>query len=568
MHDDFLYSLSNIIIIVLILVPFVAFSQQNLDRDVIVVKAYAPTISEAYKISSLPKIDDTVFVHPVFDYKIFSKQFGTSYQPEQIYPAKLLSEPMPHLYGNYLRLGIGTQLDPLAELYVNSLWSRKNSWGIYAKHFSANGKTKVDGKIYYPWFSENKAKLSGKQFFTKSTLSGSIEFNSNKYFMYGYDPGIHSLSKEDIGSRIFTLFELNSSYLSNYITENKMNYLFGLDFYYFGNNFKERENGFSITANGNEKYKDFQIGIDSKISYFKQADETGLSTNQTFIEVNPYATRKGEEWEYTLGINTSTNINPDDNAKLHIYPNLKFTYIIVDKFLISYFGFNGKTGINNYRKLITENPYYSYYTPYNTLIDFKVTPYSLNCPPTNFKKILYGGLRGNVTQNLTYNIGLRFSEIEDLYFFEYKGSIVPGYFFILIDKVDRFDGFWELKYETKKLHLSLSGQVSSFSGTDSISKPSYMPDYEFNLAAKYNLKDKILLNSELIFTGERYAVDVDNKATKLNGIADFNLGVEYRYTKKVSAFFNLNNIFNQKYFIWNHYPCWGFNALLGVSYAF
>jgi len=537
------------------------FGQQDLDRDVVVVKTYMPTIADAFKISSLPKINDTAVVHPVFEYTVASTQIKTSFRPEPVNPAKLLSEPLPHLYGNYLKLGIGTQLNPMAELYINSLWSRKNSWGVYLKHFSANAKTKVNGDTYYPWLSENKALLTGTQFLTKSTLTGRLEFNSNKYFRYGYDPDSMVLVKDDIKRRIFTLINADATYRSNYITGDKLNYLSGIDYYFFGDNLKSRENSFSFKVDIDEKYKGYYLGIKSGISFYNQADANDLSTSQTYIEVSPFATRKGEEWEYTVGIKTSTEINPDENAKLHIYPDLKFSFIIVDKIMTSYFGFTGKNDINSYRKLAENNPYY--YA--NQYIDDDGN-YRINSDPTNYKKIIYGGLRGYISKRLSYNAVVKFSETSGHVF--YLADSTGNCFTDISDNLDIFDISGELAYKTEKLEIRASGNIYSYAAMDSIIKPSYMPAYNIDISAGYNLKDKILLNCELIFAGERNAVNIYNKSETLGSIADINLGAEYRYTKKMSAFLNLNNIANQKYFIWQHYPSWGFNVMFGVTYAF
>ncbi len=47
-----------------------------------------------------------------------------------------------------------------------------------------------------------------------------------------------------------------------------------------------------------------------------------------------------------------------------------------------------------------------------------------------------------------------------------------------------------------------------------------------------------------------------------------NLGAEYRYTKLLGMFVQLNNIFNVRYERFKNYPTQRFNVMAGVSYTF
>ncbi|MFN6038885.1 MAG: hypothetical protein ACK452_10500, partial [Bacteroidota bacterium] len=52
----------------------------------------------------------------------------------------------------------------------------------------------------------------------------------------------------------------------------------------------------------------------------------------------------------------------------------------------------------------------------------------------------------------------------------------------------------------------------------------------------------------------------------LTGIADINIGAEYRYSKFLSAFINLNNLGNFRYYRWENYPTQRFNFMVGFSF--
>jgi len=58
------------------------------------------------------------------------------------------------------------------------------------------------------------------------------------------------------------------------------------------------------------------------------------------------------------------------------------------------------------------------------------------------------------------------------------------------------------------------------------------------------------------------------RAFKGDNGADMNAGVEFRITKLLNLWFQMNNIFNNKYERWHQYPVYGFNVLGGIIFSF
>jgi hypothetical protein len=54
----------------------------------------------------------------------------------------------------------------------------------------------------------------------------------------------------------------------------------------------------------------------------------------------------------------------------------------------------------------------------------------------------------------------------------------------------------------------------------------------------------------------------------LGFIADANLGVEYRYNKRISLFVNFNNFAAQRYQRWLGYPVQSFQFMMGATFRF
>ena len=77
------------------------------------------------------------------------------------------------------------------------------------------------------------------------------------------------------------------------------------------------------------------------------------------------------------------------------------------------------------------------------------------------------------------------------------------------------------------------------------------------------------LKADIYYMGKRYAkMDDLGNSKELESAMDINLGAEYRYSKTLSAFVQLNNILSENYYQWNYYPTYGFNFTFGVTYCF
>ena len=102
--------------------------------------------------------------------------------------------------------------------------------------------------------------------------------------------------------------------------------------------------------------------------------------------------------------------------------------------------------------------------------------------------------------------------------------------------------------------------------------PWHKPSYDFSLAANYNIQNKILLKAEFITYGSSKVPVWDEKGVlspqTIKAWVDLNIGVEYRYRKKLGLFVNFNNITATRYYRWYNYPTYRFNVMAGLSYVF
>ncbi|MBT4218216.1 MAG: TonB-dependent receptor [Flavobacteriales bacterium] len=100
-----------------------------------------------------------------------------------------------------------------------------------------------------------------------------------------------------------------------------------------------------------------------------------------------------------------------------------------------------------------------------------------------------------------------------------------------------------------------------------------------SLGVSLNLDEKIKMNTSVSYLGKRRSVgglqdSLQNYHINYNDIFDLNhqlhanISIDYNYTKSISAYLRINNIFNSKQDMWEGYQEIGRNAWFGLSYSF
>jgi hypothetical protein len=129
----------------------------------------------------------------------------------------------------------------------------------------------------------------------------------------------------------------------------------------------------------------------------------------------------------------------------------------------------------------------------------------------------------------------------------------------------------------EKTKIDLIGRYFSYNAFNNVYAWN-LPTLQFILRGSYNLYDKFIFSADinleggrkaLVYTMEDDVVEENNQLAKnLGFIADANIGVEYRYNKRISAFLNFNNVAAQRYRRWYNYPVQGFQVMGGVTFRF
>lgn len=533
-------------------------NSQEVRKEVKVIKPYEPTISDANKINELPKIVDTIKIDPEFNYKIKSIPVHTSFETKPIKAAKMVGEPLKKLYRSHFKAGFGTYATPFLDVNISSLRSKKFAYGASFTHFSANNrlKNKANEKVY-AGFNENSLNLFGKAIFEDKVLTGNITYDANKYYYYGYNTtkfpsdSVVPLKKADLEKHKWNNIGFDVHFKSNHTDSAHVNYDIGLNYNFIKDNFDAKENQLSVSANIDYFFEKEFIGIDSRISYYK-TDQTIDTVNYAIVQFNPWVGAFGKKWQIIAGINTYFE---QEEAKYNVYPRISLHYNIIDFFLVPYLEFSGKLQEHSYKRTLYENQF--------------ITP-GTNILPTEVSKNIVAGFRGNISSKIGFNLAVNYKDINDQYFYVNDTSeYYENKFTVIYDDMNSLSFSGELSYKrSDKFNVLLKGEFFKYS-LDNELYAWHKPDYVVSLNTHYLLREKFIITSDIFVLPKRYAKGFRNADDyiELEGTVDLNVGVEYRYTKLLSAFVKLNNLTATKYYRWNQYPTQGFHILFGLAYS-
>lgn len=542
----------TIFLVLLGIVSLNVYPQAEIQREVRVVKPYSPTLSDAEKINLLPDMSDTLNVRPDFSYKIIPKWFETQFQPENIKAARMVGLPIEKLYKTLLTLGAGNYNTPLAEVNINQLRSRNSAMGLYLRHHSSSGKM-IKADRVYKGFSDNQADFYSKWFLNQSVIEADASTMYQSLHYYGYNTAIDTvLDRKEIRQGIF-MADAAARYYSVYTDSSRLKHKSGIKYQFTGDRFDNTEHSFHINTDLGKKFGAQYVGLALSVDHYKVSRSIDSLSN-TIYRLNPFISKKGNEWLLLAGFKAAADVRGND-PEFKLYPKGLFEFNIVRGVLRPYLSVDGYRQENNYRKILNENPF--------------VIP-GQKTKNTNYGIIADAGLKGRYSTDLSFNLSASFSMIKNMNFFVNDTlTILSNQFAIDYDDVILTTWSGEIIWKgSEKLELLLKGKYHKYQ-LSHFEYAWHKPDLELWLGLSYDLRDKILLDANLFYTGERFAPSRDpfDDPVKLKAFLDANLKIEYRYTSLLSFFLKFNNFTASKYQIWHQYPAQRFQFMAGFSYT-
>lgn len=524
------------------------------------------------RLSVLPNIVDTSFnAYPV-KYRLIPVDVRLHLIPQSIAPVKLtVLEPLDQLYSGYIKAGIGNYLMPYGDLYYSSVRNKSKQWGINLKHHSSQGGIKDVG---YNGFNQNKAAIDYQRFYYKYSLEAKASYERNSMYFYGYNPEQFKYLNKDNTHQAFNVAQGSLTYQTHYKDSLKINNRMGVEYRFMNNLYTVNENYAKIHGELTKLMEKEVYGLDysldfnglSQPNYNKVAQADPLEyekfkTNNAILKINPHIRTGGENWSVRAGLAIQSDMS--NVAKFHFYPDAEADFSLFNDIFIPYLGISGGLERNSFYSMTAVNPFILSNSEMKT---------------TNNKYDIHFGIRGSISSKISFNLGAsvkKFNDyalyVNDTVWYNAANVFKPIYYTLTKTTISAQTTY----AQGEKLKVYLRGEYHLFD----VLREAYAwnePNFNVSLSGVYDLADKIIVRGDVFVVGERNipfqydetTLELLSTGFKLKPFVDFNLGFEYRYTKRLSAFLNFNNILNQKYQNWNFYKVQGFNVLGGMTYRF
>lgn len=540
------------------------------NEEITVVAPFNPIIPDAFKISSNPAITDTLASIPQMTYSVAPRLAEVRPVIEPLPAVKLVAEPISKLYRNYIRGGGGNYSSIYGELFMSNLRSKKYLSSVHLKHLSSAGEIKDYGPAAN---SRQEAEINGTRYFDEHALAGKIYYNRDGLHLYGYKPSDYPdtvIEKEDVQQRYHTA-GATLNYSSTFKDQDNLNHSIGLSYYYMGGLHEMKENNVQVNATLDKRYdllkleKEQVLGITASYNFLNQHNAMG-STNSSILLINPFIKAEYNEYSFMAGFRLYV-ASDTLTTKGHIYPVAEAKLELIPDALKLFAGISGGMERTSLQNTTQQNLFISPVMPW----DFVYNKFNI-----------YGGFLSNITSSVNFNGSIASNTYDNYPFFiTDTSSYLLNTFTLVYDHMSTVKIKGEVEFiKTARLRLALNGTYSHYKTNQEHAW--YKPSYEFEFNGRYDMQSKIAVTMKAVVTGPVWAAVpvadplIDGigpqpyifESQKLKGWADINLGLEYRFTKALSAWLNFNNLTNSKYYRWNNYRSYGINVLGGVSYTF
>lgn len=562
---------------------FAQKKDENIGTEVVnVVKPYTPTISDAFKVKETPTIEDeeTTKKEPI-KYSIFSFPVASTFTPSKGRAAGVDKAKQEQLYKNYFTGGIGNFVTLLGELYITENIGDNDYVAGNIKHLSSAGGIKeVLPKDAYMNSSIDLAYGSKTNEIGWNIDAG---YQLQKYRWYGmpetfdqlYTPEQRLLIYNDIDDG----FTYNDIYVGGQIKFNESVFNdMTLKYERFSNNYDSAENRFIAKPS-------FQVDISNKtVKVNVMADYVGGEFDRIYdvavplkygyanFGVQPSFAMAKDDWSFNIGGTVVYSLDTESNSKneFHIYPKFNASLKIVGDLMVFYAGAEGGLDQNSYRQLTNQNPFLS---PNVFII------------PTDRQFDLFGGLRGKLTNYISYNVrGSLVSERNKALFLKnsFNGSLADqqayrygNSFGVVYDDVKTVSFFGEVKADlSKNVSFGINGTFSSYD-TKFEAEPWNLSAIQLGANLDVKITEKWFAGTNLFFVGERkdrfMRVDLlvpVEQVRKADSYFDANVHIGYNFSDRLSFFLRGNNLANQNYEKWLDYPVQPIQVMVGGNYKF
>ncbi len=564
-----------------LLITGVAFSQETKKdtlktEEINVVKPYTPTISNAFKVTSNPKIEDTSTIEKEkVTYSIFSIPVASTFTPSKGKAKGVVKEPKERLFQNYISAGFGNFKSPLFEAYLHSGDTRYNDFGIFINHHSSEGGIK--NLILNDNFSDTRIDGYYKQFDRDYNWQVNAGVQQKQYNYYGLptainfeDAFINAIDEEQVYKNVYVggKIDFEDSFFKSATAEIRN----------FSDNYNSNE--FRLLVKPKFEFPisteliNSEFTIDFVAGKFKQSSLTSSDVNHSFLNFgfSPNLEVLRENLTVNLGAKLYyTNDLEHKMTDFYAYPNVTASLKLVDEVLILVAGVTGDLVQNTYSDFTYENPY--------------VSP-TLSILQTDQQYKAFAGAKGKLASNIGYNFNVSHTYEKNKPLFIQNQTKTDGIttiekayeagnsFNVIYDNIKTLGLFGEITIDASdEFDFSASINYSNFT-TETQLEAWNLPAIKATISADYQNKNWFA-GAKLFYNGStkdyviayndlpENSVIIENKS-----YMDLNLNGGYIFSDRLTAFAKINNALGEKYHTFVNYQVQTLQILAGITYKF
>lgn len=551
-------------------------------ETVTVVKPYSPTVSDAFKIKSLPKLEDSITLQKKkVQYSIFSVPVASTFTPAKGTAAGVKKTPPPKLYDSYAAIGLGNYNNALVEFYTSREFNRgEDLLDLGLTHRSSRGDLE-----YTPLptdFSNTDLQVSYGKRERYMDWGAQLDLTHQFYNWYGMENG--AFSDGEVAEMDAKQHYFNAELSAHLDMEDS--------FFKSGNVLLRRfwdvvgsgENRLVVRPTVELPIAEERFTISAQLDYlggsFENASLNNTSNTGSIdyshlqVGASPSILVLREELSLHLGANLVYGLDMENSeGNFYIYPAVKASYRVLEDNVIAYGGIEGGLEQNSYHDFVAGNPY--------------VSP-TLDIMPTDRQYEGYLGLKGQLSPNLGYNIKGSYNaeNKRPVYLLnplniraDEKSYFYGNSFQVFYDDIKTLGISGQLNLDINR-NFSLGVNAEFFDYDTETDNPAWnLPTVKGSLTMDYQIDAHWSLGANLFYVGEREDLvseaienaepfEFPSTVVALDGFFDANAHLGYRFNPQLSVFLKASNIANNNYQRWANYRVQGFQALAGLSYRF
>jgi outer membrane receptor protein involved in Fe transport len=546
-----------------------------------VVKPYTPKISDAFKVKEIPELDDEGNAKKeTIKYTIFSFPVASTFTPSKGKAEGVEKEKKAHLFKNYATFGVGNYGTFIGELFVNHDINNTDYVGGMFRHHSSEGG--IQNVALEDGFYDTSLDLMYGSNQKDVSWNLDLGYQNQIYNWYGLPENFGStLTPQDRVTlinginpqQIYGTISLGGNVAFNESILNKAS----LKYNHFSDASGSSENRFyakpTVEFDVMESAVKTNIIVDYVGGSFKK-NYSNTNTERvkygfTNFGIAPSFVMQEDDWTLNIGAGLFYSLdNVNSNNKFLVYPQFNASYKVVGDLMIFYAGAEGSLEQNSYMDFVNENPFLSA---------------TLNIAPTDKQYDIFAGLKGKLTNTVSYNIKASYANERNKALFrsndyaENAGNEDYSFgnsFQVVYDDMKTLRFYGELKADfSSAVSFGINGTFSSY--TNDFQQEAWnMPTIKINSNLDFNITEKWFAGANVFYVGERkdFQINTDFAANAapvtLKSYFDVNANVGFKYSDRLTAFARVNNITNNAYQKWLNYPVQGFQVILGVNYKF